>query len=143
MQTESRHSDWRTTCMTRKGHPKAATPWFHAFAGFFLFGAVASFLFEKVVLSMGVMSNMIDGLITMLVGGVGMLGTWVCFMRPRRKLVKRLREHSSKLCLRCGYVLEGLPSQHTCPECGVEYDIDNVQREWEKWTKLTKLTRRS
>lgn len=138
MKKESRHTDWRTICMTRKGHPKAAPPIFHAFVGFVLFASVAGYLFDILALRMSVMSNMLDTVISLLALGIGILGLWVCFTRRRRKLVKRLREHSFKLCLRCGYVLEGLPSQHTCPECGVEYDFDNVQREWEKWTKLTK-----
>ena len=141
MQTETKRQDWRTTCMTRKGHPKAAPPLFHAFVGLFLFAIVADYVFDKLALWMGVMSNMMADVITLLGTGVGILGFWVCYIRRRGKLVKRLSEHSFKLCLRCGYTLEGLQAQHTCPECAAKYDIDDVQREWEKWTKRTKYIR--
>lgn len=29
-------------------------------------------------------------------------------------------------CARCDYVLAGLPESHTCPECGLEYDLNCV-----------------
>lgn len=33
-------------------------------------------------------------------------------------------ESSLKQCPMCGYSLEGLPSEHKCPECGEAYDTD-------------------
>ena len=31
-----------------------------------------------------------------------------------------------KPCLKCDYDLTGLPDEHACPECGLQYDPDNV-----------------
>ena len=51
-----------------------------------------------------------------------------------------LRKADYELCLRCGYSLRGLPGRHTCPECGVEYEIGEVQKQWEHWFGDTKRT---
>lgn len=29
-------------------------------------------------------------------------------------------------CLKCGYSLRGLPDIHTCPECGLDYDLNRI-----------------
>ncbi len=34
-----------------------------------------------------------------------------------------------KPCLKCDYDLTGLPDEHICPECGLDYDPDNVALE--------------
>jgi hypothetical protein len=44
-----------------------------------------------------------------------------------------LSDHSWFVCYRCGYVLEGLPSQHRCPECDLPYDRGALERAWKAW----------
>ncbi len=67
---------------------------------------------------------------------VGVLGLFVwlyVFYRPRRRFVARLETLEHRVCLRCGYALVSLPARHRCPECGLNYDIDDVRRVWKEW----------
>ncbi len=34
--------------------------------------------------------------------------------------------NSKSYCLMCGYDLQGLPEIHTCPECGLDYDLNRI-----------------
>jgi hypothetical protein len=52
-------------------------------------------------------------------------------------LRKAIREHDYRLCPSCRYSLVGLPSSGKCPECGVSYDIAQVQSEWRRWLEPT------
>ncbi len=59
--------------------------------------------------------------------------------RIKKRLESKVRAFDYKLCLQCGFPLVGLPGQHTCPECGQAYEVDQLRREWELWheTRLT------
>ena len=41
--------------------------------------------------------------------------------------------HSWKICLRCGYVLKGLPANHRCPECNEPYESSTLEKKWKDW----------
>ena len=51
----------------------------------------------------------------------------------------RVRRHDYKLCVQCGYDLRGQNPQDRCPECGREFDIDQVQRAWREYLSLRRL----
>lgn len=40
-------------------------------------------------------------------------------------------ENHCQVCPECGYSLQGLPSEHCCPECGVAYRLANVKVRWD------------
>lgn len=48
-----------------------------------------------------------------------------------RRIEKSAMEYNNSLCLICGYCLQHLPEKHICPECGTEYDLDDVVAEWQ------------
>jgi hypothetical protein len=50
-----------------------------------------------------------------------------------RKVRRLVHNADYRLCLRCGYSLGGLPDQHKCPECGIEFDADSLRAQWEHW----------
>jgi hypothetical protein len=43
---------------------------------------------------------------------------------------RRLREHCYALCVRCEYPLDRNRARGRCPECGLEYDLDDTRRVW-------------
>jgi len=51
----------------------------------------------------------------------------------RVQLKDKVLEHHYAVCLRCGYLLDGLPAEHCCPECGQAYQLDENERIWRKW----------
>lgn len=55
-----------------------------------------------------------------------------------RRAVRRAARDAWKcdhlLCLWCGYVLLGLPTEGACPECGEIYDVDRVRQSWRMWS---------
>jgi len=63
----------------------------------------------------------------------------------RRKLKSRfemrLEKYNNKICIYCGYPLEGLPDEHQCPECGQQYNIERVVYQWSEWVKYDKIPR--
>lgn len=54
-----------------------------------------------------------------------------------RSLTRRhdriLRKNSCLMCIECGYLLNGLPDNHACPECGTPYVFEEIRRCWEDW----------
>ncbi len=73
-------------------------------------------------------------------GGV-LIGQWVSHQVVGRHLI-RLRNHlvlsDFRVCLRCGYRLDGLPDAHRCPECGVAYQRDELRALWIRCLKQSK-----
>ncbi len=51
-------------------------------------------------------------------------------LRAAYKHHDRLYKANKKICLDCGYSLEGLDDSGQCPECGCDYEIQNVQATW-------------
>ena len=51
----------------------------------------------------------------------------------RGRFERLLIGHSWFVCIGCGYVLEGLPPHHRCPECGSPYDRAKLERTWKNW----------
>lgn len=53
--------------------------------------------------------------------------------RFTHRLLANVLEHELAACLRCGYVLSGLPEKHRCPECGTPFDLEQTKLAWERW----------
>lgn len=51
-------------------------------------------------------------------------------LRGARKVRRALQESDGRTCLQCGYNLFDSPVVGHCPECGVEYEIEDVRRAW-------------
>jgi len=63
------------------------------------------------------------------------LGFAVVFGIPRmlkRRFAKHLLAQDLMVCLECGYSLRGLDANR-CPECGVEFRLEEVQSVWSRW----------
>jgi len=54
---------------------------------------------------------------------------WVLFSQLR--LTKRVQGADCLLCPKCTYALQGLPDEHRCPECGLNYNHDVIRRVWQ------------
>lgn len=57
---------------------------------------------------------------------------WVCSLTWGYRLNQKVKNAGGLLCGTCGYDLRGLPKMHKCPECGVEYDGDELMKAWKK-----------
>jgi len=68
-------------------------------------------------------------LVVVLHACVGTFCLRIAFGRFERFLI----EHSWFVCIRCGYVLEGLPDHHRCPECNCEYERSLLENKWRSW----------
>lgn len=53
--------------------------------------------------------------------------------RVRQRTLDRLAESAYRICLNCDHDLRGVPERHTCPECGVSFDVAGLRETWEKW----------
>jgi hypothetical protein len=48
----------------------------------------------------------------------------------RSRVLRKARQHEFLLCPQCVYILQGLPSEGNCPECGQPYTLDHVAVMW-------------
>ncbi len=55
------------------------------------------------------------------------------FRFARGRFKRDLIRNDWRICMACGYNLQGLPDHHSCPECGTEYDVDALTRDWQAW----------
>lgn len=46
---------------------------------------------------------------------------------------RQLKAQDFKVCINCEYLLHGLPPSGRCPECGVEYEVEELKRLWLSW----------
>ncbi len=62
-----------------------------------------------------------------------LLLAWTVIGIARRMVLRQLRlaakEHY-RICLQCGYLLNQLPDEHHCPECGIYYDYQALRAAW-------------
>ncbi len=121
-----------------RGIPKCVTPrWI---------GKRAEFLSGTLVIGLGLLANKWLGLswnwyqwVLMAVAEFTSVAARGHFYEQRvRALRARLLQHDLSLCLRCGYVLRGLPDEHRCPECGQGYRLADTRQQWEHWLVTTK-----
>lgn len=63
------------------------------------------------------------------------VGMWYAQGRRRQAIGESALTHDGKLCLRCGYALEGLGSGHRCPECGLAFELGETKELWYKWLR--------
>ena len=57
--------------------------------------------------------------------------------RVKMRFARELFAHQGRMCLECGYLLEGLPDAHTCPECGEAFEIAELRAAWLYWLTET------
>ena len=60
---------------------------------------------------------------------VGAYGGRYTMGKYRRFLIK----NDWRVCIRCSYILHGLPPAHRCPECALEYEFESLRKHWERW----------
>lgn len=69
----------------------------------------------------------------------------IAFVIRQQRLVRRVAESDGFLCLNCQYDLHGLEDSGECPECGEDYQREDLERRWNLWllgnTKNTKTLR--
>jgi len=55
--------------------------------------------------------------------------TFSLWLLPRL-LIHRLATNEFRICPRCSYSLLALPTSGACPECGLRFTLDDLQRLW-------------
>ncbi|HPF37837.1 MAG TPA: hypothetical protein P5081_08700 [Phycisphaerae bacterium] len=64
----------------------------------------------------------------------GLFALHAIFVAVRyRRIVRLARTAGYDLCPNCMYRLTGLPTKHTCPECGTLYDKIESSQRWRGW----------
>ena len=59
------------------------------------------------------------------------IGVWTALVVTwERRLVSRLGLAGYRLCPRCGYSLQGREGTITCPECGRQCEMTELERAW-------------
>lgn len=63
--------------------------------------------------------------------------THFMFIPLNNRFRLRMARNRFKVCTQCAYVLRGLDARGACPECGTDFDIDQVVHMWRAylWTK--------
>jgi hypothetical protein len=56
---------------------------------------------------------------------------WLARYRVR-EILRGARESGYRVCPECGYLLRGLADDGHCPECGITYTCDELNRVWER-----------
>ena len=59
----------------------------------------------------------------------GSVAVLLMYRRNTRRLLRRI---SYRMCLNCRQVLQGLPDQGICPECGTAYDLGRLTAVWQE-----------
>ena len=67
--------------------------------------------------------------------GLLMLSPWLASRRVKLRFARYVLGNKGRVCYSCGFLLHGLPDQHTCPECGREYEIRSLRESWLRWMK--------
>lgn len=57
----------------------------------------------------------------------------LCSRWPKRQFARYILQHDGRVCYDCGYLLSGLPDEHTCPECGKPYTVQQLRHRWMDW----------
>jgi hypothetical protein len=65
--------------------------------------------------------------------GLLMLSPWLTTRRVKMRSAKLVLENKGRVCNHCGFLLHGLPEEHTCPECGNGYEIQSLRDSWLRW----------
>lgn len=68
---------------------------------------------------------------------LGRIAHWLACGRSQRQLRRLVKSSHGRVCLKCGYCLSGLPLLGLCPECGIEYDINQNETIWQKWLSVS------
>jgi predicted RNA-binding Zn-ribbon protein involved in translation (DUF1610 family) len=63
----------------------------------------------------------------------------IMLRRKSQRLIALVHANAFEHCLHCGYQLTGLPASHRCPECGADYELDDVREKWRMY--LAELAR--
>lgn len=61
------------------------------------------------------------------------------YLRHNQKLVNSALETALASCLRCGYDLRHLGEAGRCPECGQEFECNELRRLWNAWLSSTRM----
>ena len=71
-----------------------------------------------------------------LLSGSGTVVVGLHLFAKYRKFAETVSANGYQNCLRCAGPLNGLPSEHACPTCGVAYQLEFVMASWRKATKI-------
>jgi len=81
--------------------------------------------------------------LTTLVIIAGLVGSTVAIAAAHRLArsasTRTLLRHRLRMCLKCRYILDGLGDSGSCPECGIDYNVGELEEGWiETYPELRK-----